>query len=124
MNKEGKIYLQHIRCLFPMLGIKERKYLKSMRRILLEYLDENENASLEQLCKEFGNPQDVVRDYYATDSTSVLVKRIKKAKCLKFIVIIGIIGIIVVTTGKMVTLSKALAEHVEEEITQEEEVIY
>lgn len=124
MNKDGKIYLQHIRYLFPMFGIKERKYLKNMRRMLLEYQNENENTNLKQLCEEFGTPQDVVQGYYATDSTNTLVKRIKKAKCIKFIIIIGIVGIIIVTTGKMVTLSKALAEHVNDEITQEEEVIY
>lgn len=124
MSKEGKIYLKRIRCFFPTFGSKERKYLKNMRTMLQEYMDENNNVSLRELYQEFGNPQDVVRDYYATDSVETLVKRIRTAKCIKSLIMLGVVIIICVASFKIIVLAEKISYHQENEITQYEETIY
>lgn len=76
-------YMKDIRTLFPTMGKDERDYLKGFKENVLDYVQENNVKSKEELFEEFGNPKEVVTEYLNRVDTEYLIKKIKRTTIIK-----------------------------------------
>lgn len=88
MNKFTKNYLKNVRFFFPIMGRKERKYLKSLEITIDDFCETNTINSIEEIYKDFGLPSEVANSYFLSVETEYLMRRIGFAKRMKIIMII------------------------------------
>ena len=88
-------YMKDIRTLFPTMGKDERDYLKGFKENVLDYVQENNVKSKEELFEEFGNPKEVVTEYLNRVDTEYLIKKIKRTTIIKR----GILIIVMIFMG-------------------------
>lgn len=76
-------YIKNIKSLFPIMGKEEKKYIKQLS-VEVEDCSDNENLqNLDELYEKFGNPNDVVNNYFRLFDIDKLIKRIRISKWIK-----------------------------------------
>lgn len=99
MNKICKQYISEVRAFFPVMGKSERKYVNKLRLNIENFCEEAEITSKQELYENYGNPHDVVNDYYSTVDTDDIIKKIRISKYIKaFIIAILALAVIAVST--------------------------
>lgn len=97
MNTLCKQYIRNVKALFPTIRKSEREYLKKLEQNFVEYCEENEASTLEELYKDFGTPADVVNSYYSTVNIDYLCKQIRISKIVKSVLIVLMISALAAT---------------------------
>lgn len=92
-----KQYTQNVRTLFPTIRKSERDCLKKLEQNLVEYCEENDFSTLEDLYKDFGTPADVINFYYSTINMDDLCKQIQISKMVKSTLIVLMISVLAAT---------------------------
>lgn len=123
MNKLCRTYIRKIKTLFPIMGKSERKYIRPLKTNVYDFLTDNPNSNLDDLYKEFGNPEDVINSYYTTIDTDNVIKRIKISKYIKLLIIALIICLLSLTILRFYILYEGHQVFLEEQIVSEETVI-
>lgn len=76
-------YLKRVKMLLPLHGKKENDYLKGLKINILDYLEEEPDASEADLYQAFGIPADIVAEYLKTLDDDYLIGKINRQNLLK-----------------------------------------
>lgn len=92
-----KTYLNEVRSLFPILRKEEKVFLQKMEANVDDFL-ENEEApsdlgSMEGFYKTFGEPKDVVYQYYSALDLEPLFSAVRMRRFLK-ILLLSLLGLV------------------------------
>lgn len=87
MNKDIKKYLKDIKLLFPVFSKDEKSYYKRLEKQILK---ENTDMSYDECVEKYGDPSDIICDYYEEIDTNMIIKKIKKQHLFKKIIILAI----------------------------------
>lgn len=79
-------YISTIKSFFPIMGKKERQYIKSLTEDVADYCIEEDISSLEQLYEKYGMPHEVANMYLSMLDVEVTAKRIRHSKWIKITV--------------------------------------
>lgn len=80
MNRLCKTYISNVKVMFPVMGKSEKRYVKTLSLNVDDFLEDATESSLETLYKEFGRPEEVIKEYYDNTDTEKIIKRIKVSK--------------------------------------------
>lgn len=95
MNKICKEYISEIKALFPIKRKPEKDYIKKIAADVADYCEEANVTSKQELYDNYGRPNDVVNNYFATVDTEYIVKQISTKRLLKnFLVIMLVLATI------------------------------
>ena len=83
MHRLCKIYIGNVNAMFPIMGKSEKRYVKTLSLNVDDFLEDATESSLETLYKEFGRPEEVIKEYYENTDTEKIIKRIKISKYKK-----------------------------------------
>ena len=83
MDKLSKSYISKVKAMFPIMGKKEKRYIKKLKLNIDDFLEDSTESSMEILYKEFGRSEEVIQDYYDNTNTEEIIKRIKISKYRK-----------------------------------------
>lgn len=76
MSKEIKKYLKEIKLLLPAFSKEEKKFLRDLLERIEDYLDENPNATMQDIENQFGTPMEIAQSYMSSLDLDVLLKRL------------------------------------------------
>ena len=102
MNKAGKLYIQHVGLLLDCTLGRKRDAMADVRHIVELYLEDNPNASYEDITKELGDPE------HMTDESLMdipVAERIPGRRIQKklYLAVIGVMLIVTIAAvGQMV----------------------
>lgn len=116
-------YMKDIRTLFPTMGKDERDYLKGFKENVLDYVQENNVKSKEELFEEFGNPKEVVTEYLNRVDTEYLIKKIKRTTIIKRGILIIVMMFIGVNLYRATLIYKDYKESINARIYEERTTI-
>jgi len=110
MNKLLKKYMAQIKASFPILGIRERKYIKELYYDIKQYCDTNNPTSLSELYTIYGLPINVVKDFYDNEEPTLLFARLKLVSLIKKL---SACVIILLITATSIHVTKSYIEYKE-----------
>ena len=116
-------YMKDIRTLFPTMGKDERDYLKGFKENVLDYVQENNVKSKEELFEEFGNPKEVVTEYLNRVDTEYLIKKIKRTTIIKRGILIIVMMFMGVNLYRATLIYKDYKESINARIYEERTTI-
>lgn len=99
MDKICKAYVSQVRTMLPVWGKKEKAFIKKLREDLTDYCEENNIATIGELYKGYGKPQDVAFEYITIMEPEVISKRINTAKYIRVLVAVLIALAIIATSA-------------------------
>ena len=98
MNKLCKDYINEIKAIFPVKGNEERKYIKELSKDIEDYCEESNATTKEELYENYGNPVEVVAEYFSATGVPYVIKKLKISKYIKALVSIIIAILISLST--------------------------
>lgn len=98
MNKVCKEYISDAKKFFPIMGKKERAYLRGIVSELEDCIERENISSKQELYTKYRQPYDLANDYYSRFETDDIVKKIKVSKYIKILISV-LIAIILITTS-------------------------
>lgn len=98
MNKLCKEYIKEVKAMFPVKGKKERKYIKQLSKDIEDYCEESNATTKEELYENYGNPVDVVAEYFSAIGAPYVIKKIRTSKYIKALIAVIIAVILVLST--------------------------
>ena len=123
MNKLCKEYIKEVKAMFPVKGKKERKYIKQLSKDIEDYCEESNATTKEELYENYGNPVDVVAEYFSAIGAPYVIKKIRISKYIKALIAVIIAVILVLSTVYGVVLWEEHKMFMREEVVIVEEVI-
>ena len=82
-----KEYIKSIKAFFPVMGKKEKEYLKNLELNIKDFCCENSVTSMEALYKDFGMPSEVANSYFSNVQMDYLLKKINISQKVKMALI-------------------------------------
>lgn len=76
-------YRKSIKLILPMYGKKEKLYLDKLFEGIEDYLEDNPNATPEQITDKFGSPADIAGTYIECTNQDYLLKHLRKNDIIK-----------------------------------------
>ncbi len=76
-------YLHHLKQLLPYHHSEEKQYMKRLAQTLSEYMDEFPSSDYKDLIGQFGEPKEVVAQFYAELDDDQFVKRLRMKKYIR-----------------------------------------
>lgn len=122
MRNGVKKYLKEVRDLFPAYTNEEDVFYKKLENNILNEMDYEKNT-YKDCVERFGNPRDIVIDFYDEMEAEYLLKRIKKVNAIKLITKIFITCLIIVSIIWIHIVYKDYTESKKYRIDSYEEVI-
>ncbi len=122
MRNGVKKYLKEVRDLFPAYTNEEDVFYKKLENNILNEMD-YEKSTYKDCVERFGNPRDIVIDFYDEMEAEYLLKRIKKVNAIKLITKIFITCLIIVSIIWIYIVYKDYTESKKYRIDSYEEVI-
>lgn len=98
MTKLCKEYIKEVKAMFPVKGKQERKYIKQLRTDVEDYCEESNATTKEELYENYGNPVDVVAEYFSATGVPYVIKKIRISKYIKALVAVIIAILISLST--------------------------
>lgn len=87
MNKVCKEYISDAKKFFPIMGKKEREYLRKVRFDIEDFVETENITTKSELVEKYHQPYEVANNYYATFfDTELIIKRIKISKYIKIFI--------------------------------------
>ena len=122
MNKDIKKYLKDIKLLFPVFSKDEKSYFERLEKQILK---ENTDMTYDECVEKYGDPSEIICEYYEEIDTNIIIKKIKKQHFFKKVFILAICLIVVTFGFKSYLIYKdyresrdSRIEYVEYEITE------
>ena len=122
MRNGVKKYLKEVRDLFPAYTNEEDVFYKKLENNILNEMDYEKNT-YKDCVERFGNPRDIVIDFYDEMEAEYLLKRIKKVNAIKLITKIFITCLIIISIIWIYIVYKDYTESKKYRIDSYEEVI-
>ena len=122
MRNGVKKYLKEVRDLFPAYKNEEDVFYKKLENNILNEMY-YEKRTYKDCVERFGNPRDIVIDFYDEMEAEYLLKRIKKVNAIKLITKIFITCLIIVSIIWIYIVYKDYTESKKYRIDSYEEVI-
>ena len=94
MDNISKVYVSQVKAMFPVLGKKEKAFIKKLRDDLSDYCEDNNVDTIDELYERFGTPQEIVFEYISLMEPEAMLKQINIAKLIKALVI----GLLILAT--------------------------
>lgn len=117
MNKDVKKYLKDIKLLFPVFSKDEKIYFARLKEQILK---ENDDITYDECIEKYGDPVEIISEYYEEIDTEIIIKKIKKQHLLKKVFIIVICLIMVTFCFKSYLIYKDYRESTSQRIEIEE----
>ncbi|MEE0965570.1 MAG: DUF6120 family protein [Bacilli bacterium] len=76
-------YISDIKSLMPFNSKKEKEYLKQFKKDILQYKENNDNITYDDLTEQFGYPKDIVYGYLDMQNNDYILDRISIKNTLK-----------------------------------------
>lgn len=73
------------------MGKEEKKYIKQLSVEIEDFLDNESLHSLNELYEKFGNPNDIVNNYFRFFDTDRLIKKVRINKWIRFGIVIFLV---------------------------------
>jgi hypothetical protein len=102
MNKDAKMYLDTIFRNLCIPNDKKKILLRDLEDSVEIYLEENPDATYEELVAEFGSAEDIFKTWTETNSSENLVKDLKNRKRRMVILIAGVIAVILLVVAFLI----------------------
>lgn len=83
MSKEIKKYLKEIKLLLPAFSKEEKKFLRDLLERIEDYLDENPNATMQDIENQFETPMEIAQSYMSSLDLDVLLKRLSISRFVR-----------------------------------------
>lgn len=93
-NSCVKEYYRILKAIFPLKSYYEAKFLKEFKNSLIEFSNNKNVCTFEDLVKEFGSPQEVLHEYMDTQDFIETSTAIKKQNTKKYILWVCVIFLI------------------------------
>lgn len=88
MDKICKEYISDAKKFFPVMGRKERDYLRKVSSDIEDFIEAENITTKSELVEKYHQPYEVANNYYATFfDTELIIKRIKISKYIKALII-------------------------------------
>lgn len=117
MNKICKEYISDARKFFPIMGKKEREYLRKASCDIEDFIEAEKITTKSKLVEKYHQPYEVANNYYATFfDTELIIKRIKISKYIKLLITIIIAAIIIVGTIRVIDFIQLNQSYSKEEM--------
>lgn len=120
MNKDVKKYLKDIKLLFPVFSKDEKIYFARLKEQILK---ENDDITYDECIEKYGDPVEIISEYYEEIDTENIIKKIKKQHFLKKVFIIVICLIMVTFCFKSYLIYKDYRESRNSKIDEIESTI-
>lgn len=98
MNKQCKEYIKEVKSMFPVKGTQERKYIKNLNKDITDYCEEANTTTKDELYENYGNPIDIVSEYFSATGTSYVIKKIRFGKYIKALIAVIIALALIVSS--------------------------
>lgn len=98
MNKICKEYISDAKKFFPIMGKKERTYLRGIVSELEDCIERESISSKQELYVKYRQPYDLANDYYSRFETDEIVKKIRVSKYLKTMISVIIVAVLIATS--------------------------
>lgn len=98
MNKQCKEYINEVKSMFPVKGIQERKYIKNLKKDIEDYCEEANTTTKDDLYENYGNPIDIVSEYFSATGTSYVIKKIRFGKYIRTLIAVIIALVLIVSS--------------------------
>lgn len=98
MNKLCKEYINEIKAMFPVKGKEEIKYIKELSKDIEDYCEESNATTKEELYENYGNPVEVVAEYFSATGVPYVIKKLIISKYIKALIAVIIAVVLVLTT--------------------------
>lgn len=118
-EKELKQYFKAIKLLLPIYSSAERKFLKSLRVSVEEYIAQNPEYTIEDIYENFDEPEEAVYNYISALDQTDLCKRVNLRRIIRNVLIIALIAVVAVSVIEAVHLHllfKEVKSHIVTEI--------
>lgn len=99
MNKICKEYISDAKKFFPIMGKKERAYLRGIVSELEDCIERENITSKQELQTKYRQPYDLANDYYSRFETDEIVKKISISKYIKSLILILIVTLLIALTA-------------------------
>lgn len=93
-NKLCKKYISSLKYLFPVTKSREKKYIENLKIELLNFIEDNNITSIDELYEKYGSPGDIISDYYSATNLDEVIKTAATTKLVKKI---GVVFLIIAT---------------------------
>ena len=90
-EKELKQYFKEIKLLLPIYSSAERKFLKSLKVSVEEYIEQNPECTIEDIYENFDGPEDAVYNYISALDYHRLCRAISVRRLLKIALLVLLI---------------------------------
>ncbi len=98
MNKIGKQYIKDVKSVFPIMGKKEKDYIKKLINNVEDYCEEEVVITKQDLYDNYGAPNSVVVDYYNSVDTDYIIKKMNFSKYIK-VAIVSVLTLLTVSSA-------------------------
>jgi hypothetical protein len=99
INKQGILYIQAVKKQLPIPNGMSKKLLDELGGSVDEYVQDNPNATMDELAARFGDPETIADEYISALDKDRLKAEIKKSRLIKrAIITIAIVLIIAILT--------------------------
>lgn len=98
MNDQAKRYLREVKGLLPCSRREKRRYIAELEVDVVSYLQGCPDASVEDLCHHFGEPEAVAKEFMAQLSPEQLSRKMSVKRKI-VIGVISIVSILVIVFG-------------------------
>lgn len=100
MDKICKEYISDAKKFFPVMGRKERDYLRKVIGDIEDFIEAENITTKAELVEKYHQPYEVANNYYATFfDTELIIKRIKISKYIK--IFISILTVIILLSASI-----------------------
>lgn len=83
MDELCQQYISNVKVFFPIMGKKEKEYLRKLSTSVEECCEEKAITTVEELYDEIGSPGDVFNTYFSQQNMSQVIRRIRLVKWIK-----------------------------------------
>lgn len=110
MNTICRQYINNVKFFFPMIGKRERKFLKNLGLTINDYCADTPIDSLDTLYQDFGMPSDVVRNYYENTDLTHILHQIKRTKWIRLSLSAIMIAVFLIVSAYCISICSKYQE--------------
>lgn len=123
MDNIIKAYVSQVKAILPVLGKKEKAFIKKLRDDLFDYCEDNNVNTINELYRDFGTPQEIAFEYITLIEPEAMLKQINTAKFIKALVICLLILATIITSIIGITIHSEYKTFKEQYWITTEEII-
>lgn len=108
--RDARKYLEILKTLFPLITIREGRFLRDLRIELMEFCKRHPDVTYEEINEEFGYPEDVLKEYIASQNGDYLLKTLKRKHIWKRALLIIIVAALICTMSFLIVIYKSYTD--------------